>query len=262
MNLIDLHSLNHRLPELQSKFATQKPFRFIHIPLFFSPDAAEKIHAAIPATKTGNWDNTTYINQVNKYTLNKFEKDSLLQKTFDELNGNEFRNWLEKLTGINHLLADETLFGAGLHQSTKGALLNVHVDYNIHPTTKHHRRLNVLVYMNKNWKPEYKGDVEFWEITSSEKKMVAKYAPGFNECVIFETNEHSYHGHPEPLNTPDGISRKSIAVYYYTKERPESERALEHNTVFVNTRGVIGAIQKMQNSIRALIERLTNGFGN
>lgn len=260
MNLIGFHSLNHRLPELQSKFAYQEPFRFVHIPHFFLPDAAEKIHAAIPAIKTANWDSTTYINQVNKYTLNKFEKDSLLQKTFDELNSGEFRSWLEKLTGINHLLADETLFGGGLHQSTKGALLNVHVDYNIHPTTKYHRRLNVLVYMNKNWKPEYKGDVEFWEITSSEKKMVAKYAPGFNECVIFETNEHSYHGHPEPLNTPDDISRKSIAVYYYTKERPANESASEHNTIFVNTHGIKGQLYKLTNAARALVERIWKRF--
>lgn len=262
MNLIDLHGLNHRLPELQSKFAHQEPFRFVHIPHFFLPAAAEKIHAAIPAIETANWDNTTYINQVNKYTLNKFEKDSLLQQTFNELNSSDFRNWLEKLTGINDLIADETLFGAGLHQSVKGAQLNVHVDYNIHPVTKHHRRLNVLVYMNKNWLPEYKGDVEFWKITATEKKMVAKYAPLFNECVIFETNEHSYHGHPEPLNTPDGISRKSIAVYYYTEQRPESEKAHEHNTVYVNTRGVSGAIHKIQNSIKALLERIQKRFGN
>ncbi|MCS6934785.1 MAG: 2OG-Fe(II) oxygenase [Chitinophagales bacterium] len=258
MNLIDIDSLYERLPHLRTSFQAQKPFRFIHIPRFFKDEAAEEILATYPDVHTGNWDATTYIHQVNKFTLNKFESGSLLQRVFDEMNGDTFRDWLEQLTGIEGLIPDHTLFGAGLHQSVRGAQLDVHVDYNIHPYTKLHRRLNVLVYMNKNWKPEYKGDVEFWEITKQSRRLIARYPPGFNECIIFETNERSFHGHPEPLNTPAGISRKSLAVYYYTQDRPAAEIAEEHNTIFVNTRGWRGELHRLLNASRALAERLYN----
>jgi hypothetical protein len=131
---------------------------------------------------------------------------------------------LEELTQIEEpLLADPSLFGAGLHQSMNGAFLNVHVDYNIHPETKFHRRLNVLVYMNPNWKEEYEGHIELWDLTGKERKQLGRFSPDFNRCVIFETNEISFHGHPKKLNTPEGVSRKSLATYYYTKNRPAHE---------------------------------------
>lgn len=78
----------------------------------------------------------------------------------------------------------------------------------------------------------------------------------FNRCVIFETNEISYHGHPKPLKTPEGINRKSLATYYYTLTRPAGEAVGEHNTMYVNTEGVGGHVKRLQSGIKALIERI------
>ena len=165
---------------------------------------------------------------------------------------------MEKLTDIGDLTGDEELFGGGLHQSINGAYLNVHVDYNIHPKTKYHRRLNVLVYMNKDWKDEYEGHLELWDFTKGKKDLIGRYAPLFNRCVIFETNEVSFHGHPKQLNTPTGKNRKSLATYYYTKSRPSSEIADEHNTIYVNTEGTSGKIKRFRSGIKALLERVNN----
>ena len=151
---------------------------------------------------------------------------------------------------------DPNLFGGGLHQSIRGAFLNVHVDYNFHPDTRHHRRLNVLVYMNKDWKDEYEGHLELWDLSDGRKTLLAKVAPLFNRCVIFETNEISFHGHPKPLNAPEGVNRKSIATYYYTATRPEHEIAGEHNTVYVNTEGTGGQIKRFTSGVKALLERI------
>ena len=178
-----------------------------------------------------------------------------------ELNSSEFLDWLQQITETEvPILGDEELFGGGLHQSINGAFLNVHVDYNFHPITKYHRRLNVLVYMNKDWHDEYEGHLELWDITPHNKELIGKYAPRFNRCVIFETNEISYHGHPKPLKTPNGVSRKSIATYYYTQTRPANELSNAHNTLYVNTEGTPGQLRKLSNGVKAAFERLSRRF--
>ena len=112
--------------------------------------------------------------------------------------------------------------------------------------------------MNKGWKDDYNGHLELWNITEEKKEQIGKFSPNFNRCVIFETNEISYHGHPIPLNTPDGLSRKSVATYYYTKNRASNEIAEEHNTIYVNTQGVSGQIKRFSSGVRAFLERLRN----
>jgi Rps23 Pro-64 3,4-dihydroxylase Tpa1-like proline 4-hydroxylase len=223
---------------------------------FFNDDISQIIYNSYPSIKDGQWDGTTYIDQKNKFQKNVFEEGSIFNEIFEELNSPIFLSWLESVTGIDKLLSDTELFGGGLHQSIKGAFLNVHVDYNIHPKTKYHRRLNVLVYMNKTWMDEYEGHLELWDLSDNKKNLLAKFAPLFNRCVIFETNEISYHGHPKPLKTPDGINRKSIATYYYTVERPSIETAQEHNTLYVNTEGISGMVKRFRSGMKAFLERL------
>src|SRR5690606_40418501 len=137
-----------------------------------------------------------------------------------------------------------------------GVFLNVHVNYNIQPETKLHRRLNVLVYLNKDWKDAYEGHLELWDLTQGDKTLLGKIAPTFNRCVIFETNEISFHGHPRPLKTPEGVNRKSLATYYYTKTRPANEIASEHNTIYVNVEGASGVLKKFNSGVKALLERI------
>jgi len=257
MNYIDLASLNDRLPQLKEEFNSKKPFRYLMFDQFFPEAIAEKILDSYPTITDGMWDGVTYLDQKNKFQKTEFEKDSVLEKVFQDFNSAEFLKWLNQLTDIEEdLIGDEDLFGGGLHQSINGAFLNVHVDYNIHPKTKYHRRLNVLVYMNKDWKDEYEGHLELWDLSGDDKKQIGKYAPLFNRCVIFETNEISFHGHPKPLNTPEGINRKSLATYYYTKTRPDNEIADEHNTIYVNTEGVSGSLKRFNSGVKAFLERI------
>lgn len=257
MELINFESLIERKNEIKSEYQLKKPFKFVVFENFFYADKAEVILQNFPTIKDGMWDGTTYIDQKNKFQKTKFEENSVMDKVFKELNSNQFISWLQEITEIEDtLIADEELFGGGLHQSISGAFLNVHVDFNIHPKTKYYRRLNVLVYMNKDWKDEYEGHLELWDLTNYKKKLMAKIAPIFNRCVILETNEISFHGHPKPLKTPDGITRKSLATYYYTKTRPEHEISKEHNTIYVNTEGITGYIKRFNSGVKAFLERI------
>ena len=256
MDYINLELLLDKKEALKNEWGNKKPFKYIVFDDFFHADRAEEIYQSYPAVTNARWENTTYINQKNKFVKTTFEDIPLFQKVFDELNSPALMETLGEITQINPLLPDTKLFGAGLHQSIKGAFLDVHVDFNIHPETKAHRRMNLLVYMNKDWKKEYNGFLELWDM--DKKKQLEYVAPSFNRCVIFETNEISFHGHPKPLNTPQGVSRKSLSVYYYTKDRDEAEIVDEHNTIYANTQGLGGVLKNVKSGIKAAVERLKN----
>jgi Rps23 Pro-64 3,4-dihydroxylase Tpa1-like proline 4-hydroxylase len=140
-----------------------------------------------------------------------------LQQVIRELNSEEFVRHLSELTGIPDLIADPSLEGGGLHQSQRGGYLNIHADFTVHPHKRNwRRRVNVLVYLNEDWLPEYGGELELW--SRDMKACKQKISPVFNRCVIFNTDEDSYHGLPEPIQCPEDMSRKSIALYYFTEE--------------------------------------------
>ena len=260
MEFIDIQVLENRLGELRPSFHNKKPFKYVVFEGFFLPEKGQEILENYPGILDGVWDGTTYIDQRNKYQKTKFETATLFDRVFKELNSDEFTKWLTNLTGIEDIIADPTLLGGGLHQSINGAYLNVHIDYNLHHNTKQHRRLNVLVYMNPEWREDFGGQLELWDFSGDRERCLESVAPTFNRAVIFETNEISFHGHPKPLRTPEHLTRKSIATYYYTDTRPQAEIAPEHNTIYVNTEGSSGQARRFSSGVRAFLERVNKRF--
>ena len=147
-----------------------------------------------------------------------------------QFNSAAFIGFLESLTGITGLVPDPLYFGGGLHQIRRGGFLKIHADFNRHPVTQLHRRLNVLLYLNKGWQDSYGGHLELWDRDMSACR--ARIAPVFNRAVVFDTGRYSYHGHPEPLACPESETRKSLALYYYTAAAGENEPEDVHNTLF------------------------------
>jgi Rps23 Pro-64 3,4-dihydroxylase Tpa1-like proline 4-hydroxylase len=138
------------------------------------------------------------------------------------MNSEPFLRFLQELTGIKETLIPDPYFeGGGVHQIKRGGFLKVHVDFHRHRLLQLDRRVNVLVYLNKDWKDEYGGHFELWERDMS--RCVKKIAPLFNRMAIFSTTADSWHGHPDKLNCPEGRSRQSLALYYYTNGRPSYE---------------------------------------
>ena len=141
--------------------------------------------------------------------------------------------FLEALTGIDGLIPDPYFGGAGPHQIERGGFLKVHADFNWHPKMRLDRRLNLLVYLNKDWEEEYGGHLELWDrdVTRCERRIL----PVFNRTVVFSTTDESFHGHPRPLSCPEGWTRKSVSFYYSSTGRPEEERSAPHDTIFKPT---------------------------
>jgi 2OG-Fe(II) oxygenase superfamily len=146
------------------------------------------------------------------------------------LNSKEFVASMEVLTGIAGLVADPDFVGGGLHLSRRGGKLDIHADFNYHPITGLHRRVNVILFLNPRWRPEYGGYLEFWppDLSSPAQRI----APELNQLVIFNVNDLAYHGYPEPLRCPEHVTRKSIAAYYYNADRPECEKSAPHSTLY------------------------------
>lgn len=233
-----------------------KPFPHIVIDDFLPEYILENILTEFP--QSGDIDWQKFENKSEKKLANKHERNmgDHTRALLYQLNSSTFIEFLENLTGIKGIIPDPHFEGGGLHQIEKGGYLKMHVDFNRHTKLNLDRRLNLLLYLNKDWQEEYGGYLELWdkEITKCEKKIL----PIFNRLVIFTTTDFTYHGHPEPLTCPEGRTRKSLALYYYTNGRPAEEiSGKAHSTIFQARPGE--EIQEKSSGIdlKTLVKKLT-----
>lgn len=147
---------------------------------------------------------------------------------FYALNSKPFILFLEELTGITGLIPDPYFSGGGIHRIETGGHLDIHADFNHHAKMNLERRLNVLIYLNHDWKAEYGGSFELWD--KEMKGMVSSFVPSFNRMVCFSTTSDSWHGNPSKVNHPEGQPRQSIALYYYTATWDATRKG--HTTLF------------------------------
>jgi hypothetical protein len=148
------------------------------------------------------------------------------------LNSDMFLHYLNTLTGITEpLIGDPYLAGGGYHEIKTGGLLKVHADFNNHPKLNLDRRLNLLIYLNKEWSDEWGGQLQLFDV--DRKRAVVSVMPRFNTAVLFTTTSFTFHGHPDPLKCPENRSRKSLAYYYFSTGRPVGEAlGYDHSTIF------------------------------
>lgn len=144
------------------------------------------------------------------------------------LNSRPFVQFLENMTGIKGLIPDPYFAGGGVHVVANGGHLDIHADFNHNAILNLERRLNVLIYLNKDWKKEYGGSFEIWNNEMTE--MVEDFVPEFNRMVCFNTGSTTWHGNPTPVNHPEGRPRMSLALYYYTATWDGTKRS--HTTLF------------------------------
>jgi len=203
----------NNIDSLNSKFINAEPFDHIVIPNFLNKEYAELLHNAFPTDiENGKWHK--YYNPIEiKYANDNINSmpDSLKQ-LFYLLTTDEILEKMSNLSGINNLEYDPTLHGAGLHIHPRYGRLNMHLDYEKHPHLNKERRLNIILYLSKNWNENWNGDTQLWD--KDMKKCIVKSKVQFNSAIIFKTNEISWHGLPDTILCPEGILRKSLAYYY------------------------------------------------
>jgi len=163
-----------------------------------------------------------------KTSFNPDRMPKYSKAVFHALNSRPFIQFLEQMSGIKGLIPDPYFRGAGLHEIRTGGHLSVHADFNHHVNMDLERRINLLIYLNDDWKDEYGGQLELW--TTDMKSKEQSIVPLFNRAAMFSTTSFSNHGNPNPVAHPDGRSRKSIALYYYTATWSAEKRS--HTTQF------------------------------
>jgi len=219
---------------LARKYATAAPFPHIVIDDFLESKAAEDLHANFPAME--QMPNVFKEPMSYKGQLRDIDgKWPKFSDVFNTLQSQDFRDLMSQLSGIDGLLADPILAGGGVHQSPRSGFLDIHVDANFHPLDKTmHRRVNILIYLNKDWQTAWGGALQLWDdVDKKPDRLIHEVQPVFNRAVIFSTNRTSWHG-VSPINCPDGTSRKSLALYYYTNTRPQEEQYRDSSVIWMN----------------------------
>ena len=225
--LVD-RSAAHKLGlDYQQAYNEGDPFPHIMIDDFLPPEMIEK---CLEHFHHGDAQSASY-SRAQEKKKQEFRPDEMhpeLRNLFYSFNSLPFIKVLENITGIQGLIPDPYFRGAGFHEIHNGGHLSVHADFNHHVSMNLERRINLLIYLNADWKDEYGGQLELWENDMS--KCRHSFLPLLNRAVMFNTTSFSNHGNPNTVNHPEGISRKSIALYYYTATWDESKRS--HTTQF------------------------------
>ena len=226
--------------ENKKKFLAGEPFPHIIFDDFFDPELLLNCANKFPdlaITSSARYNNQAEIKLASK--RGDEQQPESIKQLLRYLNSHEFLDFLQELTSIKEpLLPDPHFYGGGLHEIKAGGLLKVHADFCRHPETGLDRRLNILIYLNQNWEASYGGELQLWDKEMKECRQ--KILPIFNRLVIFNTNDFTYHGHPDPLQCPENKSRKSLALYYFSNGRPSSELRpsdINQSTLFVKRPG-------------------------
>ena len=212
-------------PRMAAEFVNGSPFPHIVLDDFLPAEHARFLDLHFPEPEHEIWLDwrVRHAGQYGKQgpgDASRFELlDPALHSALLAFNSAAFIRFLETLTGISRLLPDPHFTGGGMHQILQGGILDVHTDFNYYERLDLYRRLNVLVYLTREWRPGYGGELELWDGPPSRGgACVRAIEPLFNRAVVFKTDKTSFHGHPNEWRAPAGLTRRSIALYYYTAE--------------------------------------------
>lgn len=226
-------TLRDPVASLEQQFRSAQPFRHVVIDHFLDPAFCQDLIDTFPPFADHAARNE--LGQVGgKAVVPRIAELGPAYQRFDDLMKDEqFLNFVGRITAIPDLLYDPEYVGGGTHDNQNGQELDVHVDFNYHPTTQLHRRLNLILFLNPEWEECWGGGLELLKHPFASGSDVKTVVPLANRAVIFETTESSWHGFPRIVLPPGKqTSRRSLAVYFYTKERPRPETAPSHATIY------------------------------
>lgn len=237
----DMQELQRLLEIVGPNYSVAQPFPHVVIDDFFPDDIADALAAEFPDVDQCPWIVSgpgmckPLTNDAGQLTNNNKLVQSvelwfgpLARHIMMMFNGHTFLAWLEGLTGYRGILPDPAFSHCGMHSTGRGGKLLIHSDQSRHREPRFDQLLNLIYFANPGWKEEWGGHLELWDFKA--KKCVQKIAPINNRLVIFNTGTYTWHGHPHPLQCPEGVRRKSLSVYYYMLDRPFDQHFVKKNT--------------------------------
>lgn len=244
---------------LAADYQAGSPYHYTSVDDFLPLSILERVRAEVLALPDQDPEHMSG-NEKLKTSYNPDRLPPYTRSLFQALNSRPFIQFLERMSGIKGLIPDPYFMGGGIHRINTTGFLDIHADFNHHQVMNVERRLNVLIYLNPDWKPEYGGSFEIWTDDMSAK--VEGFAPVMNRMCCFSTGNDTMHGNPEPVNHPDGDPRLSIALYYYTATWEDGRTA--QSTVFKrrpgsdDARSYEGVLRVVRDVVPPLLYRKTN----
>jgi len=205
----------------------QEPYKHLVIDNFLDEGLAQTCLSNFPDISDPSWEFANDKDIEIKYRTTWRSEFDIPDGIIDAVRimcGADFLRAISSLFEIDKLMPDPYFSGGGLNVTRKGGLLDVHVDGNYHDASGLNRRMNALLYFNPDWQPEWGGEFGIYDGTG--RKCIKKVAPLFNRLVVFDTHDKSWHGLPDPVNFPDDNPRRSLLLYYYTKEKRPSDQVI------------------------------------
>ena len=224
---VDYDLLTADLADKKRRYARAEPFPHLVVDGVLTPEAFDAAAAEFPDTTDEFWKAYLHVNETKYSNTQPDTWGPTLTAVAREFCSERFVAFLGELTGIDDLMPDWSMDGGGLHQTLRGGHLNIHADF-----TTHHvhddwaRRVNILLYLNREWHDEWGGKLELWD-----KDMIAcqdRVTPAGNRMLVFTTSFDSFHGHPDGLTCPPGMARRSMALYYFTQEHDAVRRSTNY----------------------------------
>ena len=227
---LPLSRMSEIMTQARTSYSSAKPFPHVVLDDFLNPELLDLILEEFPKPGQIPWQRFDNEKEIKLASAAEASFGPATRLLLYHLNSITFLEFLSAITGIDNLIPDPRFDGGGLHQIVRGGKLGIHADFNKHPHFGLDRRLNLLIYLNRNWREEYGGYLELWNRDMSQCE--AKVLPLFNRVMLFGTTDFTYHGHPDPLQCPQDMTRKSLALYYFSNGRPAEEVNGEHSTIF------------------------------
>ncbi|HDL42106.1 MAG TPA: 2OG-Fe(II) oxygenase, partial [Actinobacteria bacterium] len=237
-----LSPLNVDLPA--KRYRDAKPVHFFCIENFLERSFAEEVSAVCPdyheAVALGGRQFNALNEDVKVQLTDVSHFPDSIRRLSDLLANPTLVDRLSRITGIPELVADPVLSGGGMHVMGPGGKLGVHVDFNYQRSTGLHRRLNLILYLNRRWDPAWGGELELWD--PEMKRRLELFQPTFNRAVLFNTTRVSFHG-VNAIRCPSGVTRNSFAVFYYTRQAPPEWPGKHQTTIYRAPQGALEAIR-------------------
>jgi 2OG-Fe(II) oxygenase superfamily len=249
------------LTELREKIKTAQPFPYLVVQDWFNPVLLELVRDEFTQVSRAEWK--TEFNQHAR--VERSRTDMVMgpasQLYFSVLNSREFIAVLSYVTGVSDLLPDPTLVGGGLHETLAGGRFGIHTDFDRHPRNGLHNEMVFITYLNHDWHPAWNGALELWD--AKQVQCCEKVEPEFGRSIIMTHGKTHFHGHSNPLTPPPGITRKSVAAYYYTNRlalRDSTTAPMESTFLFASKSERAKALAKrwLPPAIVAPMKKLTH----
>ena len=220
-NLLDLDLFQSALTKLQQQaeslhdsYIKAQPYSHLVIDDLFAPEILERLIAEFPQAKERDW--LVWDTQHEFKTTSKgINGLSLFTQMFCLwFNSPEVIKIVEQITDIDNLVGDPLFHGAGLHEMYRDGWLEMHADYTRHFSLPLMRRLNILIYLNRDWNDNWGGELVMEN--PGDPQSHVSHPPLFNRTIIFPTTSKTFHGVPQPLSCPSDRSRQLLSIYYWT----------------------------------------------